>query len=213
MYFSLGFVMKQEGEERRKGGEIYQGSPLHTSFDSISTQTTAVLFQQPQAGNWDCFHLGTRFQEEKRGRKEKKPSNLGNERKWSTLWTLWLSPLRERWESWRGVAGRTPVVSTEVEGRQAAVCVCLSWHPGVEQMEDKEPLVLPSKGLNINLNVQQHLTSSSPGPSGGEAGIQRDQTRGQAVWEKNFSFGLCYLEIMLGGIYHSVDQLSARKAS
>lgn len=82
----------------------------------------------------------------------------------------WLSPLREGRESWWGVAGRTPVLSTEVEGRQAAVC--LSWHPGVEQMENKEPLVLPSKGLNINSNVQQHLTSSSPGLNGGEAGGQ-----------------------------------------
>lgn len=70
---------KQVEEEKSKSREIYPGSPLHTSFDSISTQTTATRFQQPQAGNQDCFHLTTRFQEA-----EKKP-NLGKERKGSTL--------------------------------------------------------------------------------------------------------------------------------
>lgn len=87
----------------------------------------------------------------------------------------WPSPLREGWGSWWGVAGRTPVVPTEMEGCQPATC--LSWHPGVERIENKEPLVLPSGGLNISVNVQQHLTSSSPGPSEGEASIQRPDLR------------------------------------
>lgn len=90
-------------------------------------------------------------------------------------------------------------MATEVEGCQAAVC--LSWHPRMKQMENNEPLVLPSKGWNINSNVQQHLTSSPPG--GGEASIQRDQSRGQAGCESVsfLSFGLSYLEVMLAEIY------------
>lgn len=87
-FLLCGDERKQVAEEKNKGREIYQGSPLHTSFNGISTQTAATPFQQPQADNQDCFHLRTRFQE-KREKTEKKSLTLvgkENEADWEHTW-------------------------------------------------------------------------------------------------------------------------------
>lgn len=80
-----------------KEGEMFPSSPLHTSFDSISTQTTAIPFQQSQAGIQDCFHLRSRFQEKK---EEKKSPTLVGKENAAHCERTWLSP-------WWGVAGHS----------------------------------------------------------------------------------------------------------
>lgn len=150
---------KQAEEVKSKGGEIYQGSPLHTSFDSISTQTTATHFQQPQAGNQDCFHLTTRFRQEKRHEKKtKKQPNLGGERECEHTWPGCQSLCSLRWRA----------------ASQLHVCLgSLTW----SEWRIKEPPVPSSRGLNISVLVQQHLISSCPGLSAGKASIQRPDLR------------------------------------
>lgn len=138
-------------------------SLLHTSFDSISTQTTASP-EQPQAGSQDCFYLEARFQDSK--------PNLSGVRGGSTVNTHG----RHHSEGWWGAGGGGGGVTGLCLQRGRAATLLQVFLGILVWTEHRGKILLRRTKYQYKCPATSHLILSRPEQRRGGRGAPRDWT-------------------------------------